>query len=62
MYNRQLIKRDPSGQNHVSEALKPLLRLLRIQNMDGDDIAVDYSDPRSRMRYRTYLVSFSTNT
>jgi len=53
-YDRQLVKRDPSGEDssdHVSEAFKPLLRIIRIQNLDGDDTAVDYSDPRIRMRY-----------
>jgi len=37
----------------LSEALRPLLRIIRIQNLDGDDTNVDYSYPQIRMRSAT---------
>ena len=44
---RQLIKRDPSG---LSDAVQPLIRLLRLQNLDDttDSGSSNTARPRAR--------------
>ena len=46
---RKLIKRDPSGQDHLSDAVKPLIRLLLLQIL-GNTTDRDSNTVRPRVR------------
>jgi len=46
---RKLIKRDHSGQSHLSDAVQPLIRLLRLKNLDDTtDPGMNTVRPRAR--------------
>jgi len=46
---RELIKRDPTEQNDLSDAVKPLFRLLRLQNVSN---TTDQGSNTARTRVR----------